>query len=197
MLPEYFAFIGAAVASIGGLYYLYETIQGTAKPNRVTWLLWFIFPMIVFVAQLSEGVKGIAWVSFVSGFTPLLIVIASFFNKKSYWKTRPFDYSCMAIGFLGIALWAMTDEANLAILFAIFADFAAAVPTILKAYKHPETESWIAFAVSSLGFFVSMLAIQEWNFENAAFVIYLVSANGLLAILSARKPSKDLLAIEP
>ena len=196
MLPEYFVIIGAVVASIGGLYYLYETLTGTAKPNRVTWILWGIFPMITFVAQRSQGVEGISWVSFASGFTPILVVVASFFNKKSYWKTQPLDYACLSIGIIGIILWALTDNANLAITFAIFADFAAALPTILKAYKHPETESWIAFALSTFGFVISTLAIHIWTFENYAFVTYLVFMNGLIAILAFRKPSKDALAIE-
>ncbi|MGB4956878.1 MAG: hypothetical protein WBO49_00330, partial [Candidatus Saccharimonas sp.] len=87
MIPEYFAIIGAVIASLGGLYYLYETIVGKAKPNRVTWLLWGLFPMITFVAQRSQGVEGLSWATFAAGFTPLLVVIASFFNKKAYWKT--------------------------------------------------------------------------------------------------------------
>lgn len=55
MLPEYFAIIGAIIGSLGGFYYLYETIVGKAQPNRVTWLLWGIFPMVIFVAQRAQG----------------------------------------------------------------------------------------------------------------------------------------------
>lgn len=196
MLPEYFVIVGAVLNSIGGLYYLYETITGKAKPNRITWILWGIFPLITFAAQRSQGVEAISLVSLASGLTPLLIVAVSFFNKRAYWKTRPLDYWCMSVGFIGIILWALTDNANLAIGFSIFADAAAAIPTILKAYKHPETESWIAFAIGTLGFAVSLLAIHSWTFENYAFVSYLFILNGLVAILAFRKPSKDPLAIE-
>lgn len=51
MISENYAVLGALVASLGGFYYFYETIKGTAKPNRVTWLLWAVFPMITFFAQ--------------------------------------------------------------------------------------------------------------------------------------------------
>jgi hypothetical protein len=51
MLPEYCAIIGAIIGSLGGFYYLYETIAGKAQPNRITWLLWGIFPMVIFAAQ--------------------------------------------------------------------------------------------------------------------------------------------------
>ncbi len=195
MLPDYFVIIGAVVALIGGLYYLYETIVGTTQPNRVTWILSAIFPMVTFIAQKTQGVEGIAWVSFISGLTPALIVAASFFNKKAYWKTRSFDYVCLGIGVIGIGLWGLTSNPNLAIVFAILADFAAAFPTILKAHMHPETESWIAFALNAIGFAICVLAIHTWTFENYAFVTYLVAINGLIAILAFHKTAKTRLKV--
>jgi hypothetical protein len=102
MLPEYCAIIGAIIGSLGGFYYLYETIVGRAQPNRITWLLWGIFPMVIFVAQRAQGVEGISWASFVAGFTPLIIVAASFFNKNAYWKSEPRDYYLMAAAIVGI-----------------------------------------------------------------------------------------------
>ena len=188
MLPEYFAIIGALIASLGGLYYLYETIQGKAKPNRVTWILWAVFPMIIFVAQRVQGVEGVSWATLAAGVTPMLVVVASFFNKKAYWKTQPLDYACLAVGVLGIVLWAVTDNANLAIAFSILADFAAAVPTIIKSYKRPETESWVAYAITAAGLLITVFAISTWTFENYAFVLYILFANGLLAVLACRKP---------
>lgn len=188
--------VGAILNSIGGLYYLYETIIGKAKPNRITWILWGIFPLITFAAQRAQGVETVSLVSLASGVTPLLIVAVSFFNRQAYWKTKPLDYACLSIGVIGMALWILTDNANLAIGFAIFADAAAALPTIVKSYKHPETESWIAFALGAFGFAVSLLALQEWTFENYAFVSYLFVLNASIAVLASRKPSKDPLAIE-
>ncbi len=187
MIPEYFAIIGAVIASLGGLYYLYETIIGKAKPNRVTWLLWGLFPMIVFVAQRIQGVEGLSWISFAAGFTPFLILLASFLNKKAYWKTQKRDYYIMGAAVVGILLWAITDNPNLAILFSLIADFLAGLPTLIKAYKHPETESWIAYAMSAVGFGVGLLAISSYTFENYAFALYLFSMNLLLAIFASRR----------
>lgn len=189
MLPEYFAIIGAVIASMGGLFYLYQTIRGKTKPNRVTWLLWWILPMIVFVAQRVQGVESLSWVTFVAGFTPLLVVIASLFNKKAYWKTMPIDYVLMAAAFIGVILWFTTKDANLAILFTLAADFFASVPTLIKAFKHPETESWVAYAISAFGFGISIFAIHTFDFQNAAFVIYLALINGILAIAASRRLS--------
>lgn len=196
MIPEYYAIVGAIIASLGGFYYLYETITGKSKPNRVTWMLWGIFPMITFVAQRAQGVEGISWVTFASGFTPLLIFAASFMSKKAYWKSRPMDYGLLVAAIVGIIMWALTDNANLAIIFALFADFLAAVPTIIKCFRHPETESWIAYGISTIGFVLSIFAIQTWTFENYSFVLYLAFINGLMALLARRRPTKGLLHTE-
>ena len=152
MLPEYFAVVGAIIGSLGGLYYLVETIRGNAQPNRITWLLWGIFPMVIFVAQRAQDVESQSWTSLVAGLTPLLVVAASFFNKKAYWKSEPRDYYLMAAAIVGIILWAITDEPNLALLFALLADVLAGIPTLIKSYRYPESESWIAYAISAFGF---------------------------------------------
>jgi hypothetical protein len=92
----------------------------------------------------------------------------------------------MAAAILGIILWAITDNPNLAILFALLADMLAGVPTLIKSYRHPESESWIAYAISTLGFGISILAIQTYNFENVLFVAYLFIMNGAFAVLASR-----------
>ncbi len=191
MLPEDFAIVGAIVGSLGGCYYLYETIVGKTQPNRVTWLLWGIFPTVIFVAQRAQDVEGLSWTTFVAGLMPLLIVAASFFNPLAYWKSAPRDYYLMAAAVVGIILWAVTDNPNLAILFALLADVLAGVPTMIKAYQHPQSESWIAYAISTVGFGTSFLSVQTYDFENTAFVAYLLIMNVSLAVLSSRKADND------
>jgi len=193
MIPEEFAIIGAVIASLGGLYYLFETIMGRTKPNRITWLLWGLFPMIIFIAQRVQGVNSLSWATFTAGAGPLMVFSVSLFNKKAYWKTELKDYILMAAALIGLFLWAVTKEPNLAILFSLTADLLAGVPTVIKSWKHPESESWPAFAISTVGFSLSFLSVKIYTFENLAFVTYLVLINALIALLASRKSSMTLL----
>ncbi len=186
MLPEYFAIIGAIIGSLGGYYYLYETVIGKAQPNRITWLLWGIFPMVIFVAQRVQGIEILSWTSFAAGFTPLLIFTVSFFNKKAYWKTERRDYYLMALAIVGCILWAITDNPILALLFSLLADLLAGIPTVIKSYRFPESESWIAYAISAVGFGISLASVQVCNLESIAFVAYVFVLNFTLAVLAAR-----------
>lgn len=187
MLPSYFAIIGAFIISFGGFYYLYETLTGKVQPNRVTWLLWGVLPAIVFIAQRVQGVESLSWATFAAGLMPFLVFGASFFNKKVYWKTEPLDYVMLCVAAIGIILWGITKEPNIAILFTIIADFSASIPTIIKSFKHPETESWRAYAIGAGGLLVCILSIHSFDFQTSAFVLYLFVNESLLATLSLRE----------
>lgn len=186
MLPEYFAIIGAVIGSLGGYYYLYETFVGKAQPNRITWLLWGIFPMVIFAAQKAQGIEELAWTSFIAGFTPFVVVAASYINKKAYWKSHPRDYYLMVAAIVGIILWAVTDNPNYALLLALIADILASIPTFIKAYQYPRSESWVAYTISTVGFGISFFSVQTFDLENAAFVAYLFIMNITLALLASR-----------
>lgn len=66
----------------------------------------------------------------------------------------------------------MTKEANTALAFSIIADFLASVPTFVKSYREPESESAGAYALNALGG-VILFTIRQWDFANTGFAVYL------------------------
>lgn len=177
---QYFVFLGAAVNIGGAFFYIRDTLHGKTKPNRVTWLFWSLAPLIAAAAAFSDGVGWAVLPVFMAGFGPLLIFIASFVNPNSYWKLGPLDYGCGALSLLALALWGITKEPNIAIAFAIASDGLAAVPTLIKSWNHPETESAVAYTTGLFNSLTSFAAIKLWGFSELAFPIYLVVANSSL-----------------
>ena len=177
---QFLVLVGVAVQLIGITSYIKETIKGKTKPNRVTWLLWSIAPMIAAFAALSDGVKLSVLPVFMSGFGPFLVFIFSFVNKKSYWKLGKFDYLCGILSVLALALWGITNNPNIAIIFAILSDGLAAVPTLTKAWHYPETETASPFMAGLFSASTSLFAIIKWNFSSLAFPIYLILVNCIL-----------------
>jgi hypothetical protein len=141
MLDPHFVILGALLSLGGGLNYAISTLKGKTKPNRVTWVLWTLAPLIAFAAELNKGVGLQSLMTFMVGFMPLVVVIASFLNKKAVWKITRFDIICGSLSLLGLGLWLLTREGNLAIVFGIMADGLAALPTITKSFHYPETET--------------------------------------------------------
>lgn len=182
MLNENFVILGAAINLLGGFSYIKDTVQGKVKPNRVSWGLWTVAVMIAFAAEISQGVRIHALTTFMVGFTPLLIFLASFVNKKSYWKITRFDLLCGAISLFGLGLWMITKVGNIAIAFSIFADLMAGIPTLVKAYKYPETENWIEFMSSFISSVILMFTLTVWRFEYFGFPLYIICFD-LVAVL--------------
>jgi len=78
-----------------------------------------ISPLIATVAALSDGVHWAVLPVFMSGFGTLLVFIASFVNRKAYWKLEKFDYICGACSVLALVLRWITKEPTIAIIFSI------------------------------------------------------------------------------
>lgn len=53
MLNENFVILGAVIFAIGSLSYLIDTLKGKVKPNRVTFFLWALAPLIAFAAEVK------------------------------------------------------------------------------------------------------------------------------------------------
>ena len=173
-LLQYIVIFGAIVLLLGAVSYVKETVEGNTKPNRVTWLMWSVAPMIASAAAFSSGVRWAALPVFMSGFGPLLVFIASFVNPKSYWKLGRFDYLCGACSILALLLWAITKEPIVAILFAIASDGFAAIPTLVKSWRYPETETVDAYVAGLFSAVTSFFAIRYWSVAEFAFPAYLV-----------------------
>jgi len=174
VINENFVFLGSVIFALGSVPYFLDTIKGKVKPNRVTWFIWSIAPLIAFSAQIKEGV-GIhqSLLTFTVGFVPLVIFIASFVNKKSYWQLGRLDLSCGALSLIGLVLWIATGTGLIAIFFAIIADGLAAFPTVIKSFKFPETENWVIYFAASISALITLFTIKVWDFETFAFSLYI------------------------
>lgn len=184
---QYLVLVGAAVQTIGIANYIKEILWGGCKPNKVTWLMWSIAPLIATFAAFSDGVRWSVLPVFMSGFGPLLVFITSFLNPNAYWKLERFDYLCGACSILALVFWWITKDPNIAIIFAIASDGFAAVPTLIKLWKYPETETVSPFTSGLFSALTSFAAIKAWGFSSYAFPIYLVVINAFLIFCFYRR----------
>ncbi len=192
MLPEYFVVFGAILSFFGALSYVIDTIKGKTKPNKVTWFLWTLAPLIAFYAQIQQGVGLAALLTFMVGFNPLLIFLASFVNRKSQWKIGKLDIVCLILSIVGLVLWQVTQIGNIAIFFALFADAIAGLPTMIKSWKFPETENYKGYLTSGISASITLLTINVWRFEYYAFSLYIFIASFILFVLVKFKLGKRL-----
>ena len=179
----------SVIISLSGAYaYIRDMLRGKSKPNLITWGLWFIAPLIATGAALSAHADY--WVTvrtFTSGFGPLLIFGTAFFIPKSYWKLHPLDFICGALSVIALTVWLLANSPIIAILLVTISDLLATIPTLIKAWKYPETETSYTYVVGIFTATIIIPAIPTWTIENAAFQVYLMIANTTLCFVVLRK----------
>src|ERR1700760_3619949 len=185
MIDAHFAILGALVILMGNAAYARDTVRGRTQPNRVTWTMWALAPMIAFAAEVAQGVGLNAVLTLAVGFGPLMVVVASFLDPKAYARVTPFDAGCGVLSLVALVAWAVTGRGNLAILLSVLADFLAAIPTIRKAYRYPHTEHAAAFLAGVIGAGITLLTIKadDRGFASVAFPAYILLDSGLIALL--------------
>ncbi len=183
MLNEKFVLVGAALNLIGSSSYVIQTLKGKTRPNRVTWFLWALAPLIAFSAELGQGVGLRSIMTFMVGFGPAMVLIASFINRKAVWKITRLDIVCGVLSLLALVAWKITGVGNVAIAFSIAADLLAATPTVIKSYQEPKTEHYGVFLFGCLSAIITLLTIKQWAFAQYGFPLYIALICAVLFFL--------------
>ncbi|MHB8220618.1 MAG: hypothetical protein ACYDHU_09920 [Acidimicrobiales bacterium] len=185
MLNVHFVIAGAVIGLAGSAGYAVDTIRGRTQPNRVTWLLWGAVPLLAFAVELRSGVGLRAVMALSVGLGPLAVFAASFVNRSSVWRIGRLDYACGALSVAGIAVWLATSDGLAALCAAIAADALAGVPTLVKSWRSPESESAVAYWGSLANAAVTLLTVTTITAAEVAFPLYIVVITGVELVLVA------------
>lgn len=202
MLDERFVIIGAVFVLIASSGYAIETLKGTTQPNRVSWFIWMLAPFVAFSAEIVDGVGLRSLTTLVAGLGPLLVLVASFANRRSYWKISHLDVVCGGLSVLALLLWKITNTGDVAIAFSIATDVLAAVPTIIKSYRCPQSESYVTYLCSALSAGITLLTVSQFTFSNVGFPTGILIIGTALTVLIrfphsfGRVPSSTTLSVK-
>ena len=187
-IAQFLVIISALLMLWGGYAYLRDTLAGITKPNKVSWFLWAFAPLVSIGAAFSADAD--IWASvrvIVGGIVPAVVFAASFVNRNSYWKLTGFDLFCGGLSLVALLFWQLADSPSLAVLLASASNTFASVPTFVKAWKFPETETRQIFIAAFLSSILIIPAIPSWTVENSAFQISLMVSTALLLFAVYRK----------
>jgi hypothetical protein len=188
MINVHFVYLGAALGASGTLVYVWDTLRGTTQPNRVTWLLWAFAPLLAFAVEIRSGIGLRALTTFIIGFMPLLVFVASFHNSAAVWKIRRLDYVCGAMSLAGTAAWLATRNGVVAIVAAIAADFLAGIPTMVKSWSNPKSETVTSYIGAVLNSGILLLTIHRWTTDVAAFPLFIFCIASVQVFFVGFKP---------
>ena len=187
MLPENIIFIAVLINLVAYFFYLKSILRGETKPNLVSWSLWALAPFIAVFFQIKAGAGLSILPVFMAGFGPLLVIILSIFKRNAYWKVSSFDIICGTFSFIALLLYMFTHNLSISIIFAILSDGLAAVPTVSKSWKFPETETTYPYFAGFLGNILGLLIIKNWIFTIYSFGVYNIAVNAIIIFSIYRK----------
>ena len=186
--PQLLVVVSVLLMVWGAYDYLRDTLLGKTKPNRVSWSLWALAPLISLGAAFDANAD--VWASIrvlVGGVVPAVIFLASFINKNSYWRLGRFDWFCGGLSLAALVFWQLADSPLVAVLLATTANTLATVPTFVKAWNYPETESRLIFITSFTSAILIIPAIPVRTIDNSAFQSGLMLTKGAVLVAIYRK----------
>lgn len=163
--------------------YIRDILHGTTRPNIFSFALWSVMLFISIFAQISAGASWSVLLIMgdcIGTTTIVLLCLAGY----GYGKYGRLEWICTGLAVLAVVSWQLTQEPLLAILFAVVADALAAVPTVLKAYRDPWSESaaqWLLIAAAGA---LAIASSTIFDVANIIFPAYLLIVNGLTGCLT-------------
>jgi hypothetical protein len=182
MVSEKVIWIAAVVNVLGDGSYLVGAVRRRVQPNPVTWGLWSATAWIAFLGQRAEGVGLPALLTLSVALVPSLIFFASL-RAGAGWRLGRLDIACGLLSVLGLVLWRVTTSGAAAIAFSIAADALAAIPTVVKAYRAPESEAAAPYVACVVSAGLTLATLSELAFSSASYAIYLLVLGIVMCVL--------------
>ncbi|GAA2660890.1 hypothetical protein GCM10010400_19250 [Streptomyces aculeolatus] len=188
MIDPRWVFVSAVLGMAGSVRYAVAVVRGTVRPNLVTWSLWAAVPLIAFSAQLDSGVGLPAVQTLVAGAGPLVVVVTAVCTRRNLARLGVFDLACAVVAGAALGAWLGLGEAALAVVFSVAADAAAALPTVVKAWRDPASENLLFYVLVGTGAAVTLLTISSSSPAAWAFAAYVLTLSAsLVAVVSVRR----------
>lgn len=162
----------------GSVSYIVSVVRGRAKPNRVSWLFWGVPSTLAAAVSIIEDGFSLPQVFvLLCGVMPLTIFVFALFCRRAYWKLNKPDYVCGVFAAAAFVSYLIFRDPILSISLAIATDMFASIPTVIKVWKHPESESITIWITSTAASWLNLLLITNWGWTDCAYTIYLIVAN--------------------
>ncbi|NMB70226.1 hypothetical protein GYA27_03445, partial [candidate division WWE3 bacterium] len=164
--------------------YFLAILNGKAKPHRTTRFVILLISALVTLSLFAQGNTVAIWLSGVFTVCSLIIFLLSI--KYGYGGFSKNDILCFSVAIIGIGLWKFTNNPVIGLFSSITADFIGFVPTVIKSYKYPETETWQFFFLGACSSAFNMLATKRWYLTDYVYPLYIIIINSVVVVLILR-----------
>jgi hypothetical protein len=172
-------YVGAVIPYFIALY------KKEIRPHPVSWLLWSIIGVVNLVFYTQTGATYSQIIAYMSFFLPFLIFL---FSAKA-WKGgfSLIDYCCLSVSLIALIFGFVYDNPVLGLtLNILLSDFVAFIPTILKTYKDPKSETASTWFITIIANILTIAVINQWTFGIILLPVYTLIMNTVVLLCCIR-----------
>lgn len=179
---EIIGWVGVGVYVLGSIPYFRDTFHGETRPNRVTWFGWGLLTWTSALIQSAHGADASVLVIYTAALYTTAIFILSLYRGVTTFSRL--DAVSLVLGLSAYVFWLILDAPALALIVNVIADFLFAIPTIVKVWKMPKSESQLSWFLGFISLGLALASKTNFDFINTAFPLYLFILNALVVILT-------------
>lgn len=161
--------------------YIRDTLAGTTRPHRGSWLVWSVLAIAACASQAADGATwSLIMVVAQATLTSLILALSI---GRGVGGTSRVELGMLGLAGLGVVGWAVAGEpvvATCAIVAADLVGFALMVP---KTWRDPGSETMSTYALASLSGVLAAAAVGSLDVALLLFPLYYCLSNGALALL--------------
>jgi hypothetical protein len=174
--------IAGIISFLGFFPYISDAIKGRIKPNKATWLILAAVNILIAASYKSAGATDTFWVALANAVGMVLIAGISLGYGQKDWTGL--DKACLLGAGLGLGAWILTGNPVYAYVIATLGDGSGMLPTVVKAYKDPDSERSLTWPVWVWAYALALLAISGWTIVIALYPAYLFSVCLIMSALT-------------
>ena len=165
--------------------YVKDILHGNTRPNTLTWGVWALITIIAVLAQFNAGASW-SIVMVIADSLSIFIIFGLCLYGFGYRTYGWLEAICFLLAIIAIVAWQVTHQPVLTIIFSIVADLFAALPTVVKAWRDPWSETpypWLMVAFGGLCAVASTTIFDEANILFPAYLFVINAITGFIALI--------------
>jgi hypothetical protein len=165
--------------------YVRNTVRGTTRPHRGSWLIWSV---LAGIACLSQRADGASW-SVLMTATQAILTGVVFLLAIRYGEGGVGTIDLLLIGFAGVGVvgWIISSDPFAALGCVIAADLIALAMMAPKVHRDPDSETLSTYALASVGGALAAGAVATPDVSMLLYPAYYCLVNAATAVLIHRR----------
>lgn len=173
--------LAALVGIADTIPYIRDTLRGSTRPHRGTWLIWSSLAVVVCLSQRADGASWSLLMAATQAVLTALIFLLAI--RRGEGGVSAAERVMIAIAAGGVVAWIVADQPIVATACVVAADLLGAVMMAPKIYRDPHSETLSTFALASLSGALATGAIGSADPALMLYPGYFCVVNGAIALL--------------